>query len=123
MKLLAVILVFMIAAQPATAGFCDMGSPGEAAAHAGMSHHASGQDTDSHGGHDCCDPDRGGDSGPSPDCGLGMDCGYCVSAVTAVAVSPYLATSPPPVHQPSATHGALITRHTSPPFRPPIFAS
>lgn len=123
MKLLAIILVFMIAAQPATAGFCDMESPGEAAGHAGMQHHASGQEMERHGGHDCCDPGRAGDSGPSPDCGFGMDCGYCVSGVTAVTVLPYLAAMPVPVHRPAATPGALITRHTSPPFRPPIYVS
>jgi hypothetical protein len=123
MKLLAIIMVFMIAAQPLGAGFCDMEASDGTADHAGMLHHGSGQEMDSPGSHDCCDPDRDGASEPASDCSYSMDCGFCASGVTALTPVPYLADARLPGYRPAAKSGIRVTRQISPPFRPPISAS
>jgi len=50
MKLLAALLVFMIAAQPVQAGFCDLDLSDGAEPHTGMVHDAAMASSD----HDCC---------------------------------------------------------------------
>jgi hypothetical protein len=65
MKLLAPILVFLIAAQPAAAGFCDMDAAGDSPAQAAMAHHGETQGMDDSGSHDCCDTERGNEAEPA----------------------------------------------------------
>jgi len=123
MKLLALILMFVIAAQPVGAGFCDMESAGETADHTAMSQHGATQENDSHSGHDCCDPGLVGDNRPASDCNFDMDCGFCVAGMSAVAPLPNQLSFWLRVYRSSAILRPLITRHTSPPFRPPISVS
>jgi hypothetical protein len=123
MKILVAILVFLIAAQPVGAGFCDMdasgGSPGQAA----MTHHGATQGMDQHGGHDCCDTGRGDDTRTAPGCGHDMNCGSCVTGMSAVLAFHEPLAARLPAYRPVPTQSQLFTRHTAPPFRPPISVS
>jgi hypothetical protein len=119
MKLLAAMLVFMLAAQPLQAGFCDMDLSGGSASHAAMQH---GMDAENS-AHDCCqsppagsDPDR--DSGCSD-----MPCGTCVAGVQAVPPAAALPALAPVGVYIDLYEGVVTPSHSSPPFRPPIFIS
>ena len=76
MKLLAATLVFMIAAQPVQAGFCDMEMGSDAAAGPGQHHPEKAADD-----HGCCDPSDGDDRLP---CSERMHCGSCSIGVAAI---------------------------------------
>ena len=113
MKFLAAFLMFMIAAQPVQAGFCDMDLHGDATAQAGQQHHPG----DSSGDHGCCDP---ADSDNGTTCSDRMHCGSCAGTVAALPAGPVL-TAPPDLARPSPLNGGIITpSHASPPYRPPI---
>lgn len=115
MKLLAAMLVLMIAAQPVQAGFCDMDLSGDSSSHAGMQH---GMDTDSS-AHDCCQsPDRDRDMGCSD-----MPCGTCVAGVLAIPPASSLPALTPVGALINLYEGVITPSHSSPPFRPPIFIS
>lgn len=131
MKFLAAILVFMIAAQPVQAGFCDMQPSGDSSFHADMQHagthesHMQHAGTQHHGSkpaaaHDCCAPVAPGDSEPGGQCGNHMACGFCAAGLSAIAAfAPALAvwnTGDRPV----MTEGRVVTGHAAPPYRPPI---
>jgi hypothetical protein len=114
MKLLAAILVFMLAAQPVQAGFCDMGS--DAAAAPGQQHHL---ETDSD-GHGCCDPSDGDERLP---CSERMHCGSCSTGVAAIPIAAVPAVTPHWTTLLPLSSGVLAPSHASPPYRPPIFIS
>jgi hypothetical protein len=117
MKLLAVILVLMIAAQPVQAGICDMTqSDGQTDMHAGMQHDGG----DAASGHDCCEPD-GSDQGSG--CDNRVQCGSCAAGLAGIS------SLQGPVATPVATHlvllgdGRISPSHAAPPFRPPTHIS
>ncbi|MDX1380276.1 MAG: hypothetical protein R3233_04105, partial [Xanthomonadales bacterium] len=100
MKLLAAILVFLLAVPPVQGGFCDMGgmdTADSAGRHASM-HHGADADDSGHdrarnegAGHACCAP--AGQRG-QPDSGSGcadMPCGSCSLGVQAVPFATPLA--------------------------------
>lgn len=135
MKLLAAILVFLLAIPPVQGGFCDMGGmdTGDSAGpHASMHHGAdadgSGPDRarDDGAGHACCAP--AGQSGKSgqPDGGSGcadMPCGSCSLGVQAVPFATPLAMPLPASRLAVLKEGCLSPSHASPPFRPPATIS
>ena len=109
MKILALILVLAISAQPLQAGTCDMDMSQES------THHTE-QAKDS--GHDCCktdDPDS-----PGQNCDGNMHCGFCNANLP--ALQPLLRVSSPwaQAHVRGLDSGELLPSHSSPPFRPPI---
>ena len=117
MKLLAVILVLTIAAQPVQAGICDMMQPdSQADMHAGMQHDGG----DAAAGHDCCEPD--GD-GQASDCDNMVRCGSCVAGVAGIAMPQSQASSPVAIHLTPLGDGSISPSHTAPPFRPPTHIS
>jgi hypothetical protein len=142
MKLLAAILVFMIAAQPVQAGFCDMQPSGDSAAdtamhqdgmphsgmqHSGMQHSGmqySGMQHSGAGhpsGHDCCERGNKDKAAPGTGCGHNTTCGSCSAGLSAAAVpSVEILTSWNSEYRPAMLASHVVIRHTSPPFRPPI---
>ena len=115
MKLLAAILVFMLAAQPVQAGFCDMDS--DAVAAPGQQHHP---ETDSNDDHGCCDPSDGDDRLP---CSERMHCGSCSIGVAAIPIAAVPASAPQWSAPLALSDGVLAPSHASPPYRPPIIIS
>jgi hypothetical protein len=120
MKLLAVLLIIMIAAQPVQARFCDMEPSGDAATHAGMQHHAT---TDSAQAHDCCDPERSDTDSGTSDCNGNASCGFCVAGVSAALIPGQTLPAWTAGQQFVISKGDLATRHPAPPLRPPIINS
>lgn len=117
MKLLAVILVFMIAAQPVQAGFCDMmQSDGHADMHAGMKHDSGGGAS----GHDCCEP---GDGGQGSGCDNMVQCGSCTAGLAAIAMLESQAVAPLATHLKLLGDSCISPSHSAPPFRPPTYTS
>jgi hypothetical protein len=112
MKLLAATLVFMIAAQPVQAGFCDMEMDSDAAAGPGQHHPEKASDD-----HGCCDPSDGDDRLP---CSERMHCGSCSTGVAAIPIAVVPATAPEWTAPPVMNAGVLAPSHASPPYRPPI---
>lgn len=116
MKLLAALLMFMIAAQPVQAGFCDLGLSGAADPHAAMQH---GQGSDAS-GHDCCQPA----DAANPDRGCSdMPCGTCTAGVQAVAFAAPVAAHLPAFREVVLSDGQITPSHSSPPYRPPTYIS
>jgi hypothetical protein len=113
MKLLAVILVFMIAAQPVQAGICDMM---QSDGHAGMQHDGG----DPAAGHDCCEPD-GSDQGS--DCDNMVQCGSCAAGLAGIASLPGQVSSPVATRLALLGDGCISPSHAAPPFRPPTHIS
>jgi hypothetical protein len=122
MKLLAAILVFMIAAQPVQAGFCDMQPSGGSAAHAGMQHDGMQHDKQSEPppAHDCCAPTGADGSG---NCDNMVQCGACVAAVAVVSAVPAIGSVPDLAFRSFLNDSDVPPSHASPPYRPPIFIS
>jgi hypothetical protein len=117
MKTLAVILVFMIAAQPVTAGFCDMmQSDGLTDMHAGMQHDGGGDAA----GHDCCEPDG---SDQSSDCDNPVQCGSCAAGLAGITTLQSQASAPVATHPMPFGEGRISPSHAAPPFRPPTHIS
>lgn len=136
MKLLSVILVLMIAAQPVQAGFCDMGPSDGAAQQApmqndeqhdghrdgqrGMQHdqqHGSGAQAS---GHDCCDAQG---SRPDQDCDGFSHCATCIAGLAALPVQDGPAAALHYAYRLPLTEGQVPPSHTSPPYRPPTAIS
>ena len=115
MKLLAATLVFMIAAQPVQAGFCDMEMGSDAAAGPGQHHPEKAADD-----HGCCDPSDGDDRLP---CSERMHCGSCSIGVAAIPIAVLPAAAPEWTAPPALNIWVLAPSHASPPYRPPIAIS
>ena len=113
MKLLAALLVFMIAAQPVQAGFCAMDLSGGSADTAPMQHHPEG-DADDHG---CCEPPATEDD---TCCGDRLDCGFCTAGVSAVVGSETTSLAPASHSLLTLSGGTVAPSHSAPPYRPPI---
>lgn len=110
MRILVLVLVLAISAQPLQAGACDMG--------VGQSQEI-GQDVDMSGSndHDCCDSEE---TDSDEGCSAGMHCGMCFVSVSAIHSIPRVVPFwSHPVYRESST-GAILPSHSSPPFRPPI---
>ena len=119
MKLLAALLVFMIAAQPVQAGFCDTEPSGSSNAHAGMQHGGAPE----HGAHDCCQsPGADSESDGGADCS-DMRCGSCVAGAQAIPPAAALPTPAPSMPLERLGTDGICPSHASPPFRPPIHIS
>ena len=117
MKLLAAILVFMIAAQPIPAGFCDMmQSDGHADMHAGMQHDGS----DAASGHDCCKPN---DGDQDSNCDNMAQCGSCAAGLAGIASLQGQLAAPVATHLVLLGDGRISPSHAAPPFRPPTHIS
>jgi hypothetical protein len=116
MRVLTLILVLAVSAQPLQAGYCAMDlSQGQGA---DSGHHLdmdmSGDHSDSHG---CCDPDSS-DSGGS--CQDGMHCRVC-TAVTSLVPEGLKMMALDPSHPVFNLNGnSLLPSHSNPPYRPPI---
>jgi len=135
MKLLAAILVFMIAAQPVQAGSCDMQSSGDPATHGGTQPHGTSPIMDhgsdhglDHGAadpnaHECCHAGETTEGNGHSDCANGVFCGSCMAGVVAVTAFPEPLDALNASYRPATNAGLLFTRHTSPPYRPPIHNS
>jgi hypothetical protein len=110
MKLLALILVLAISAQPLQVGACDMDMENSQDSTRQMD--SSGPD-----GHDCCDTE---DSDSDEGCGAGMHCGMCFVSVSAIFSIPRVVPVwSHPVYLESSS-GLILPSHSAPPFRPPI---
>jgi hypothetical protein len=122
MKLLAAILVFMIAAQPVRAGFCDMQPSGDSAAHGSMQHGGMQHDMpgEGHPAHDCCAP-AGEDGGEN--CDSMVQCGACSVAAAAVFALPAIGPVPDLAFRSGLNDSDVPPSHASPPYRPPIHIS
>jgi len=112
MKLLAALLVLMIAAQPLQAAPCDMQATGDPDPHAGMVHDSAAAST----GHDCC---QSSDTEDGRICSDVAQCGPCATAVP--ALPPMLVALPVVIgaYRCWLNDGALTPSHSAPPFRPP----
>jgi len=115
MKLLVLILVLAISAQPLQAGFCDMTMDKDQETSHHMGH--SGQDQPENQGHDCCG--SGGAESPGG-CDDNMDCGPCFVSFTAIPSLVRFAPVFAHHHTPNLSSGIVLPSHASPPFRPPI---
>lgn len=113
MKLLAAILVVLIAAQPVQAGFCALDASGDDDPHAAMQH---GHATDD-GGHSCCQT-SGADE--NQDCGATMPCGSCAAGLLAPLFVPPTTTLWLSADYAVSSEGLVLPSHATPPFRPPI---
>jgi len=110
MRLLILILVLAISAQPMQAGACDMSMDDNQEA----THH---MDMSGSSGHDCCDTE---DSNSDKGCDAGMNCGMCFVSVSAMFSIPRVVPVwSHPVYLESSS-GVILPSHASPPFRPPI---
>jgi hypothetical protein len=115
MKLLVLILVLAISAQPLQAGICDMNMEKNQES----SHHMDHSDMDHSDteGHKCCDSD---DSESSVGCDSGMNCGPCFASVS---MMPSLARFFADFSHSDAlglSPGVVLPSHTYPLYRPPI---
>jgi hypothetical protein len=112
MRILTLILILAVSAQPLQAGFCAMGmDQGQAAAMdmpMGMDHG---------GGHDCCDTEA-----PESEetCEGGSHCGHCTVASPALPSVLRVPVAWLPAGEFEFSAGVLLPSHSSPPFRPPI---
>ena len=110
MKILVLILVLAISAQPLQAGACDMDMEKSQESTERMD--MAGSD-----GHDCCDTE---DSDSDEGCGAGMHCGMCFVSVSAISSIPRVVPIwSHPVYLESSS-GLILPSHSAPPFRPPI---
>jgi hypothetical protein len=112
MKLLAALLVFMIAAQPVQAGFCDLDLSDGAEPHTGMVHDAAMASSD----HDCC---QSPDTEDGRVCSDMAQCGPCATAIPAVLPIQMVLFAPVGNYRCWLDDGALTPSHSAPPFRPP----
>lgn len=122
MKLLAAILVFLLAAPPVQAGFCDMeAANGEPPHHAGMQHGDASERDATPAGHDCCK--GGGDralDGADSNCSTMLHCGACVAGFVALNAVVISATAPLRSACFVAGSEPLTPSHAALPYRPPI---
>jgi hypothetical protein len=112
MRLLTLVLILAISAQPLQAGFCAMGMDQGQAAGMDLS-----MDTDHGGGHDCCETES---SEPEATCDGGSHCGHCTVASPALPSVLRVPVAWPSAGEFEFSAGVLLPSHSSPPFRPPI---
>jgi hypothetical protein len=115
MKILVLILVLALSAQPLQAGSCDMSMEKEQETSQHMGH--SGHEQPENQGHDCC---GSGDTDSSDGCDGNMDCGPCFVSFTAIPALVRFAAVFTHQHTPNLSSGVVLPSHSSPPFRPPI---
>ncbi len=113
MRLLTLILILAISAQPLQAGWCAMGVDQGAAASMDM---PMGGDAGGD-GHDCCDtePTEAEDA-----CEGGTHCGHCTVASPGLPSVLRVPVAWLPAGEFESFGGVLLPSHSSPPFRPPI---
>jgi hypothetical protein len=110
MKLLILILVLAISAQPLQAGACDM----DMEKNQESTHH---MDMSGPNGHDCCDTE---DTDSLDGCEAGMNCGMCFVSVSAISSIPRTVPVWSHLVYLESSSGVILPSHSSPPFRPPI---
>ena len=115
MKVLVLILVLAISAQPLQAGFCDM----DMEKNQETSHHMDHSDMDhsDQENHRCCDSDE---SDSPTGCDSNMNCGPCFVSFSMI---PSLARFFADITHSDAlglSPGVVLPSHTSPLYRPPI---
>ena len=112
MRILTLILILAISAQPLQAGFCAMdmeqGQSSEMEMPTGMDH------SDDHA---CCDPQ---DSDSDDACENGSHCGFCTAVTPLMPTVVRVADLWTCAHGFASEGGDLLPSHSSPPFRPPI---
>lgn len=111
MKVFAAILILMLTAQPAPAGFCDMHASGEMNGHAGMQHDLAG----SMAGHDCCDAGAPADF----DIDCPDQCGSCAHGAAVVLSLALIRVAPPAAVPAVHQSDALASSYATHPYRPP----
>jgi len=123
MRIFTAILVFMLTAQPAPVGACDLGGA-DMAAHAGMQHESGGglghdMPGDAHhdmAEHDCCTPVATDDGA----CDSPARCGGCVHVSAAAAMTiAVIAVAPPAAAPDERDRDSLAPSHDTHPYRPP----
>jgi hypothetical protein len=113
MKILILILVLAISAQPLQAGFCDRDENQETPHQ--MDSHLMDQADD--GSHDCCDSEQ---PESQQGCDNEMRCGFCSVSVSTLPNILKFKASWVNHYSPKLSTGVVLPSHSSPPFRPPI---
>jgi hypothetical protein len=111
MKLLILILILAISAQPLQAGVCDVNME----ASQETSHH---MDHSDHNAHDCCD--KSGNDSQAEGCDGEMNCGVCFANVSTLSNSIKINPAWGQQYGHDLSSGVVLPSHSSPPFRPPI---
>ena len=112
MRILTLVLIMAICAQPLQAGFCAMGMEQGQTVAMDMP-----MDKDHGGGHDCCDTEA---PGAEDTCEGGSPCGHCTVASPALPSVLRVPVAWQPAGAFDFSAGVLPPSHSSPPFRPPI---
>lgn len=112
MRLLTLVLILAISAQPLQAGFCAMGMDQGQSSSTDMS-----MDMDHGDGHECCETDTNEADGS---CEGGSHCGHCTLASPAIPSVLRVPVAWQPAGEFEISAGVLLPSHSSPPFRPPI---
>ena len=112
MRLLTLILILALAAQPLQAGCCAM-DPGQGQSNDTMPHGGMPESD----GHACCDTEE-----PEPDdsCQAGAHCGACVAGFSLLPPALRIAAAWHHDYILNLSDGDELPSHASPPFRPPI---
>ena len=112
MRLLSLILILAISAQPLQAGFCVMGTEQGQPVVMDMSTEMN------HGeNHDCCETDT---PETQESCEGGSHCGHCTVASPALPSVLRVPVAWLPAGEFEISAGVRLCSHSSPPFRPPI---
>ena len=112
MRILTLILILAVSAQPLQAGFCAMGMDQGQSAPMDMP-----LDMDHGDSHDCCETES---SEAEENCEGGSHCGHCTVASPALPSVLRVPVAWLPVGEFEFSGGVLLPSHSSPPFRPPI---
>jgi hypothetical protein len=112
MRILTLILILAISAQPSQAAFCVMDQPQDGATVA--AHHTPEGDS---GGHSCCDPEFS-ESGDT--CQDDMHCRLCTAGALLVPEVLRISAGWPYPHALALGQSEVLPSHAYPPFRPPI---
>jgi hypothetical protein len=116
MRVLSIMLVLLLAAQPLAARYCDMEPSDSAAQHAGMQHGSDAEDP----GHACCDSPA---AQPDRECDGLSHCAACVVGMTALPVHQAQLLAPGYAYRMPLTESRVPPSHSSPPYRPPTAIS
>ena len=114
MRVLTLILILAISAQPLQAGSCAMGMD---QGQAGAVDMPMDMDMDHGDGHDCCDTEA---SEAEESCEGGSHCGHCTVVSPALTSIVRVPVAWQPAGEFALSRGVLLPSHSSPPFRPPI---
>lgn len=112
MRLLTLILILAITAQPLQAGFCAMDLEQGQVAEMDMP-----MDMDHGDGHDCCDTDN---QVPEESCEGGSNCSHCTVVSPALSTILRVPVAWLPAGEFEISDGIILPSHSSPPYRPPI---